>query len=376
MELNMFQDLFKTPLHALHIEMGGKMIPFANHEMPVQYALGVRKEHIHCRKHAGLFDVSHMGQLRLHGVNAAKSLETLVPVDIIDLPIGKQRYALFTNEQGGVMDDFMVTNLGDHLFLVVNAAFKEQDIAHLRANLLGEVELEVIEDHALLALQGPEAAKVLASMNPAVAGMFFMDAAMLDLIGIECLVSRSGYTGEDGYEISVPADRANELARALLANVAVEWIGLAARNSLRLECGLCRYGHDIDTSTTPVEASLIWALSKVRCADGERSGGFPGAKIILEQVTTKNVSRKRVGLVGFRGTIARDGAILFNADDKEVGVVTSGTFGPTIGYPIAMGYISTPLATMGTIVFAEVRNKKLAMTVEKIPLVSQRYHRG
>lgn len=294
----MSQDLLKTPLHALHIETGAKMVPFAGYDMPVQYELGVRKEHIHCREHAGLFDVSHMGQLRLHGENAAKALEALVPVDIIDLPAGKQRYALFTNEQGGLMDDLMVTNFGDHLFVVVNAACKEQDIAHLRANLPSDVQLEEIEDRALLALQGPEAATVLATLNPAVADMVFMDAASMDLGGVECLVSRSGYTGEDGYEISVPADQADAFARTLLANDAVEWIGLGARDSLRLECGLCLYGHDIDTTTTPVEASLLWALSKPRRADGERAGGFPGADIILDQIATKDVSRKRVGLLG------------------------------------------------------------------------------
>lgn len=372
----MSQDLLKTPLHALHIEMGAKMVPFAGYDMPVQYALGVRKEHIHCREHAGLFDVSHMGQLRLHGENAAKALEALVPVDIIDLPEGKQRYALFTNEQGGLMDDLMVTNFGDHLFVVVNAACKEQDIAHLRANIPADVELEVIEDRALLALQGPEAATVLATLNPAVADMVFMDAAKMDLAGIECLVSRSGYTGEDGYEISVPADKAEEFARRLLLKEEVEWIGLGARDSLRLECGLCLYGHDIDTTTTPVEGSLLWAISKPRRADGERAGGFPGADIILDQIATKNVSRKRVGLLGSSKAPVREGAVLFDADDNEIGVVTSGTFGPTKGQPVAMGYVATASAAIGTEVFAEVRGKKLPMTVEKMPFVPQRYYRG
>ncbi|MGF1864252.1 glycine cleavage system aminomethyltransferase GcvT [Enterovibrio norvegicus] len=372
----MSQDLLKTPLHALHIETGAKMVPFAGYDMPVQYELGVRKEHIHCREHAGLFDVSHMGQLRLHGENAAKALEALVPVDIIDLPAGKQRYALFTNEQGGLMDDLMVTNFGDHLFVVVNAACKAQDIAHLRANLPSDVQLEEIEDRALLALQGPEAATVLATLNPAVADMVFMDAASMDLGGVECLVSRSGYTGEDGYEISVPADQADAFARTLLANDAVEWIGLGARDSLRLECGLCLYGNDIDTTTTPVEASLLWALSKPRRADGERAGGFPGADIILDQIATKDVSRKRVGLLGGSKAPVREGAVLFDADDNEIGVVTSGTFGPTKGQPVAMGYVSTALAVIGTEVFAEVRGKKLPMTIEKMPFVPQRYYRG
>ncbi|MEZ8140918.1 glycine cleavage system aminomethyltransferase GcvT [Enterovibrio sp. FF113] len=372
----MSQDLLKTPLHDLHIEMGGKMVPFAGYEMPVQYALGVRKEHIHCRDNAGLFDVSHMGQLRLHGENAAKALEALVPVDIIDLPAGKQRYALFTNEQGGLMDDLMVTNFGDHLFVVVNAACKEQDIAHLQANLPADVTLERIEDRALLALQGPKAADVLARLNPAVADMVFMDAAMMDLGGIECVVSRSGYTGEDGYEISVSADKADAFARSLLANEEVEWIGLGARDSLRLECGLCLYGHDIDTTTTPVEASLLWAISKPRRADGERAGGFPGADIILDQIATKDVSRKRVGLIGSSKAPVREGAKLFDADDHEIGIVTSGTFGPTKGQPVAMGYVAIASAVIGTEVFAEVRGKKLPMTIEKMPFVPQRYYRG
>ncbi|KXF82965.1 glycine cleavage system aminomethyltransferase GcvT [Enterovibrio coralii] len=372
----MSQDLLKTPLHALHIEMGAKMVPFAGYDMPVQYELGVRKEHIHCREHAGLFDVSHMGQLKLHGENAAKALEALVPVDIVDLPEGKQRYALFTNEQGGLMDDLMVTNFGDHLFVVVNAACKEQDIAHLKDNLPSDVELEEIEDRALLALQGPKAADVLSTLNPVVADMVFMDAAKVELAGIECLVSRSGYTGEDGYEISVPADKAEEFARRLLLKEEVEWIGLGARDSLRLECGLCLYGHDIDPTTTPVEASLLWAISKPRRADGERSGGFPGADIILDQIATKDVSRKRVGLVGSSKAPVREGAKLFDADDNEIGIVTSGTFGPTKGQPVAMGYVKTELAAMGTEVFAEVRGKKLPMTVEKMPFVPQRYYRG
>lgn len=372
----MSQELLVTPLHALHIEMGAKMVPFAGYDMPVQYALGVRKEHIHCRESAGLFDVSHMGQLRLHGANAAKVLESLVPVDIIDLPEGKQRYAFFTNEQGGILDDLMVTNFGDHLFVVVNAACKAQDIAHIQAHLPQDVTLEIIEDRALLALQGPKAAQVLARLNPAVSDMIFMDAAKVELLGVECLVSRSGYTGEDGYEISVPADKAEELARELLGQEEVEWIGLGARDSLRLECGLCLYGHDIDTTTTPVEGSLLWGISKPRRADGERAGGFPGADIILEQIKTKDVARKRIGLVGQSKAPVREGSKLFDAEGKEVGIVTSGTFGPTKGAPVAMGYVQTDLAVIGTEIFAEVRGKKLPMTVEKMPFVPQNYYRG
>lgn len=256
------QELLTTPLHALHIEVGAKMVPFAGYDMPVQYPLGVKKEHLHTRDAAGLFDVSHMGQLRLHGEGAAAFLESLVPVDIIDLAQGKQRYAFFTNEQGGIMDDLMVANLGDHLFVVVNAACKEQDINHLQAHIPSDVELEVIDDRALLAIQGPKAAEVLARFQPAVAEMLFMDVQKLELLGEECIISRSGYTGEDGYEISVPADKAEALARALTAEQEVEWIGLGARDSLRLECGLCLYGHDLDQTTTPVEASLLWEFRK------------------------------------------------------------------------------------------------------------------
>ncbi|MGF1757162.1 glycine cleavage system aminomethyltransferase GcvT [Photobacterium sagamiensis] len=372
----MSQELLVTPLHALHIEMGAKMVPFAGYDMPVQYPLGVRKEHLHCRDAAGLFDVSHMGQVRLHGANAAKTIEALVPVDIIDLPAGKQRYAFFTNENGGINDDLMVTNFGDHLFVVVNAACKDQDIAHLKANLPDDVKLEVIENRALLALQGPQAADVLARLNPAVSDMVFMDATKLELVGVECYVSRSGYTGEDGYEISVPADKADALARELLAHTEVEWIGLGARDSLRLECGLCLYGHDLDPTTTPVEASLLWGISKSRRADGERAGGFPGAALILEQIKTKDVARKRVGLLGQSKAPVREGSKLFDANDKEVGIVTSGTFGPSKGMPVAMAYVQTDLAQIGTELFAEVRGKKLPMTVEKMPFVPQRYYRG
>ncbi|WP_428776395.1 glycine cleavage system aminomethyltransferase GcvT [Vibrio sp.] len=373
---NLNQELLNTPLHALHIEAGAKMVPFAGYDMPVQYALGVKKEHLHTRDAAGLFDVSHMGQLRLHGEGAAAFLETLVPVDIIDLAAGKQRYAFFTNEQGGIMDDLMVANLSDHLFVVVNAACKAQDIAHLEAHLPADVSLEIIEDRALLALQGPKAAEVLARFQPAVAEMLFMDVQKLDIDGVECIVSRSGYTGEDGYEISVPADHAEALARKLTAEAEVEWIGLGARDSLRLECGLCLYGHDLDQTTTPVEASLLWGIQKVRRAEGERAGGFPGADIILDQIETKDVSRKRVGLVGQTKAPVREGTELFDTDGGKIGVVTSGTAGPTAGKPVSMAYVRADLAAIGTEVFAEVRGKMLPMTVEKMPFVPQRYYRG
>lgn len=274
------------------------------------------------------------------------------------------------------MDDLMVANLGDHLFVVVNAACKEQDIAHLQAHLAEGVEMEVIEDRALLALQGPKAAEVLARIQPEVAEMLFMDVRKLDINGVECIVSRSGYTGEDGYEISVPSEKAEALAQALTEYEEVEWIGLGARDSLRLECGLCLYGHDLDTTTTPVEASLLWGIQKVRRNDGERAGGFPGADIVLNQIETKDVARKRIGLIGQTKAPVREGAKLFDANDNEIGVVTSGTAGPTAGKPVSMGYVKTEFAAIGTEVFAEVRGKKLAMTVEKMPFVPQRYYRG
>ncbi len=370
------ETLLTTPLHALHIEVGAKMVPFAGYDMPVQYALGVKKEHIHTREAAGLFDVAHMGQLRLYGAQAAAALEALVPVDIIDLPVGKQRYAFFTNAQGGIMDDLMVANMGDHLFVVVNAACKAQDIAHLKAQLPADVEMEGIEDRALLALQGPKAAQVLARLQPAVAKMLFMDVQLLEIDGAECIVSRSGYTGEDGYEISVPADKAAALARKLTDFEEVEWIGLGARDSLRLECGLCLYGHDLDPTTTPVEASLLWAIQPVRRKGGAREGGFPGAEIILRQIETKQVSRKRVGLIGQTKAPVREGTELVDAQGNKIGIVTSGTAGPTAAKPGSMAYVSTEHAGLGGEVFADVRGKMLPMTVEKMPFVPQRYYRG
>lgn len=372
----MSQHLLQTPLYFMHVNMGAKMVPFAGYEMPVQYALGVKKEHLHCRNAVGLFDVSHMGQLRLHGENAAKMLETLVPVDIVDLPKGKQRYAFFTNDMGGIKDDLMVTNFGDHLFVVVNAACKMEDIDHLQAHLLVDVELEVIHDRALLALQGPKAVDVLAQLNPQVRNMVFMDAVCIELLGQECYVSRSGYTGEDGFEISVPNSHAVALATILLDDKNVEWIGLGARDSLRLECGLCLYGHDLDNTTTPVEASLLWGISKSRRADGDRTGGFIGADIILDQIETKKISRKRVGLVGQTKAPVREGCLLFDSNNNQVGVVTSGTFGPSITMPVAMGYVATMYSELNTVLFAEVRGKRLPMTVTKMPFVAQHYFRG
>ncbi|CRM14946.1 Aminomethyltransferase [Pseudomonas sp. 37 R 15] len=371
------ETLLKTPLHALHLELGARMVPFAGYDMPVQYPLGVMKEHLHTREQAGLFDVSHMGQIRLTGANAAKALETLVPVDIIDLPVGMQRYAMFTNEQGGILDDLMVANLGnDELFLVVNAACKDQDLAHLRQHIGDQCSIEpLFEERALLALQGPAAVKVLARLAPHVTKMTFMQFASLRLLGVDCYVSRSGYTGEDGFEISVPAENAERLARSLLAEVEVQAIGLGARDSLRLEAGLCLYGHDMNTETTPIEASLLWAISKARRADGARAGGFPGADRIFTQQQT-GVSRKRVGLLPQERTPVREGAEIVDAQGTVIGSVCSGGFGPTLGGPLAMGYLDNAFAALDTEVSALVRGKKVPLRVSKMPFVPQRYFRG
>ena len=371
------ETLSKTPLHALHIELGARMVPFAGYDMPVQYPLGVMKEHLHCREQAGLFDVSHMGQIRLTGANAAKALETLVPVDIIDLPVGMQRYAMFTNEQGGILDDLMVANLGnDELFLVVNAACKDQDLAHLRQHLGDQCQIEpLFEERALLALQGPAAVTVLARLAPQVAQMTFMQFTRVSLLGVECFVSRSGYTGEDGYEISVPAANAQTLARALLAEPEVAAIGLGARDSLRLEAGLCLYGHDMNSATTPIEASLLWAISKPRRADGARAGGFPGAETIFAQ-QQNGVSRKRVGLLPQERTPVREGAEIVNAAGEIIGGVCSGGFGPSLGGPLAMGYLDSAYLALDTQVWAIVRGKQVPLLVSKMPFVPQRYYRG
>ena len=373
----MSETLHKTPLHALHLELGARMVPFAGFDMPVQYPLGVLKEHLHTREQAGLFDVSHMGQIILRGKDAALALESLVPVDIVDLPVGMQRYAMFTNEQGGILDDLMVANLGDDtLFLVVNAACKDQDLAHLQTHIGSRCEVQpLFEQRALLALQGPAAAKVLERLAPEVAGMTFMQFRPVTLLGEHCFISRSGYTGEDGYEISVPVEAADALARRLLAEPEVQPIGLGARDSLRLEAGLCLYGHDMDTGTTPIEASLLWAISKVRRADGARAGGFPGAEAIFAQ-QQQGVARKRVGLLPQERTPVREGAEIVDTTDKVVGKVCSGGFGPTLGAPVAMGYVDIEHGALDTPLYAMVRGKKVALKVSKMPFVPQRYYRG
>lgn len=367
--------LARTPLHALHVELGARMVPFAGYDMPVQYPAGILAEHTACRTAAALFDVSHMGQLRLEGEDAAAALETLVPMDIQGLGVGKQRYALFTNDVGGIQDDLMVTRRENDLLLVVNAACKDADTAHLQRHIGARCRVVPMPERALLALQGPKAVDALARLAPGVRALTFMTGGAFSLEGADCYLTRSGYTGEDGFEISVPAEAAESLARALLAQPEVQPAGLGARDTLRLEAGLCLYGHDIDTHTTPVEAGLTWSIQKVRRAGGERAGGYPGAAVIDAQLAS-GPTRKRVGLVGLDRTPVREGAPLVAADGHSVGRVTSGTVGPTVKQPIAMGWLEAALAAAGAEVFAEVRGKRVPMRVAAMPFAPHRYHRG
>jgi aminomethyltransferase len=374
-------SLKRTPLHALHVASGGKMVPFAGYDMPVQYAAGVLREHQHTRQAAGLFDVSHMGQIALRAKSgkvedAALALERLVPQDILGLAPGRQRYAQFTNGAGGLLDDLMVANFGSHLFLVVNAACKALDEAHLRANLSETCVIEQFPDRALIALQGPKACSVLAKFCADAASMRFMDSGPRSIDGIDCFVSRSGYTGEDGFEISVPADHAERLAKALLGDSDVLPIGLGARDSLRLEAGLCLYGHDIDTTTTPVEGALEWSIQKSRRHGGARAGGFPGADKILSQLE-QGAPRRRVGLKPEGRAPVREGAPLFAdaASSLQIGAVTSGGFGPSINTPVAMGYLPAPHAAIGGLVFAELRGQRLPLRVAAMPFVPNTYKR-
>jgi len=375
------EALKHTPLHALHMELRARMVPFAGYDMPVQYPPGVLKEHLHTRAGAGLFDVSHMGQIVIRAKSgdvrdAARALERLVPVDILDLAPGRLRYAFFTNAHGGILDDLMVANCGDHLLLVVNAACKTTDEAHLRGQLGKECKVERL-DRALIALQGPKAETALAILAPECTSMRFMDVRTLTLMGAECMVSRSGYTGEDGYEISTPADIAREIAEELLANADVAPIGLGARDSLRLEAGLCLYGSDIDDKTTPVEAGLSWAIQKERRSGGAREGGFSGAEIILGQLE-HGTPRHRVGLRPEGRAPVRASAPLYVEADASarMGSVTSGGFGPSLNAPIAMGYLAAALAVPGTRVFAEVRGNRLPIAVTALPFIVPKYKRG
>jgi aminomethyltransferase len=379
--LDVSSELEKTPLHALNLSLGARMVPFAGYDMPVQFAPGVLKEHLHTRAAAGLFDVSHMGQVIVrarsgNNADAAQALEKLVPVDVVGLGEGRQRYALFTNDTGGILDDLMIANRGDHFYVVVNAACKQADVAHMQA-MIGDIcEVTLADDRALIALQGPRAAAVLAELWADVSSMRFMDVRACDLHDADCIVSRSGYTGEDGFEISIPAQLAEAVCRRLLDHPDVMPIGLGARDSLRLEAGLCLYGNDIDTGTTPVEAGLEWAIQKVRRKGGARAGGFPGAGIILVQLEN-GTERRRVGLKPQGRAPVRGGAVLASDPEGEdiVGTVTSGGFGPNIDGPVATGYVATSASAPGTELYAGVRGKFLPVTVSPLPFVKSNFKR-
>ena len=377
-------SLLKTPLHDLHVELGARMVPFAGYSMPVQYPAGLMAEHLHTRSAAGLFDVSHMGQLRLVGPDSAAALESLMPVDVIDLAPGKQRYGLLLNEDGGIIDDLMFFNRdyanhanGGDIFVIVNGACKVGDIAHMQQKIGGRCDVIPMPEMALLALQGPQAVTALQRLAPGVEKLVFMTGGRFTVAGCDCFLTRSGYTGEDGFEISVPASQAEVLARALLAQAEVKPAGLGARNSLRLEAGLCLYGNDIDTTTTPVEASLNWAIQKVRRTGGTRAGGFPGADKILAQLADPaTLQRKRVGLIALERIPVRDHTELQSPDGEPIGEVTSGLLAPTINQPVALAYVKPAFAAIGTRVTAMVRGKPVPMEVSATPFVPNRYHRG
>ena len=373
--------LLQTPLHALHLRLGARMVPFAGYAMPVQYLAGVMAEHRQCRDSAALFDVSHMGQLRLVGEGAAAALETLVPVDVVDLAPGRQRYAFFTNASGGLLDDLMIVRPAataraafGELFLVVNAGCKEADTRHLVTHIGHRCTVVPMPERALLALQGPLAVRALERLHADVAHLRFMTGGVFDLCGTPCFVTRSGYTGEDGFEISVPAEHAVTLAEALLAQPEVKPAGLGARDTLRLEAGMCLYGHDIDTTTSPVEAGLAWAIQKVRRPGGARAGGYPGAAVIEAHLAGGAPSR-RVGLVGLERVPVREGTALFDAHGHKLGTVTSGTLSPTVNQPVAMGYLPLGHAEPHHEVYAEVRGKRIPMRVTPLPFNPHRYQR-
>ena len=371
-------DLLKTPLHDLHIELGARMVPFAGYHMPVQYPAGLMAEHLHCRASAALFDVSHMGQLKITGDGAALALESLIPIDVAGMAAGQQRYGFFTNDQGGILDDLMLTRhqTGDHTewLLIVNASNKDADTVHLISRIGQRCTVQPRPELALLALQGPLAVNALARLNPAVAELGFMNGAAFTLNGAPCFATRSGYTGEDGFEISVPAEHAESLARALLAQPEVKPAGLGARDTLRLEAGLCLHGNDIDPTTTPIEASLQWAIQKVRRAGGARAGGHPGADVIATQLAD-GPARRRVGLIGLERVPVRPGVAIVDAAGALLGSVTSGTLAPTANQPIAIAYLPSAHAATGTEVWAEVRGKRVPMRVSALPFVPNRYVR-
>jgi len=374
--------LLMVPLNDLHIALGARMVPFAGYSMPVQYPAGLMAEHKHTRQAAGLFDVSHMGQLRLVGPESAAALESLLPVDVIDLPVGKQRYGLLLNDVGGILDDLMFVNRGADIFVIVNGACKLTDIAHIQAKIGHHCEVIPMPERALLALQGPQAVTALSRLAPGVEKLVFMTGDYFKVQAgaqpIEVFLTRSGYTGEDGFEISVHADEAPALAKALLAQPEVKPIGLGARNSLRLEAGLPLYGNDIDSTTTPVEAGLGWAMQKVRRAGGARAGGFPGANKILAQLPggTSAITRKRVGLMALERVPVREHTELQDATGRRLGEVTSGLLGPTIDQPVAMAYLPPEFTALGTTLNAMVRGKAVPMQVVAMPFVPTNYFRG
>jgi aminomethyltransferase len=373
-------DLKYTPLNDLHIELDARMVPFAGYSMPVQYPLGVMKEHIQTRQSAGLFDVSHMGQVILRAKNGsvedtALALESIVPVDVAGLKEGRQRYGFFTDDNGGILDDLMIANRGDHLFVVVNAGCKDADLIHMQKHIGDRVDIELL-NRALIALQGPRAEDVLASLWVGARNMKFMDVQAAELAGVECIISRSGYSGEDGFEISIPTDNAVTITKHLLAHADCEAIGLGARDSLRLEAGLCLYGNDIDATTSPVEAAIEWGIQKVRREGGARAGGFPGAKRILGELTN-GTSRRRVGLKpGGKAPVRGHSKLFADSEGRlEVGEVTSGGFGPSVDGPVAMGYVASDYTATGTQLYAEVRGKYLPISVASLPFITPTYKR-
>ena len=375
----MAQALKRTPLYELHCELGAKLTEFAGYEMPVQYSLGILGEHQHTRTKAGLFDVSHMGQIILRGSSyqeTALAFEKAIPMDVLGLKVGRQRYGFLTTDGGGILDDLMFSNRKDHIFVVLNAACKDSDIVHLRTLLEPEISIEVIENRALIALQGPASETVLSEFNSQISAMKFMDIETLSIAGAECWISRSGYTGEDGFEISIPSSAAEAITRSILSKQEVEFIGLGARDSLRLEAGLCLYGHDIDEETTPVEASLTWAIQKARRTNGERANGFLGDDIITQQLDT-GTYRKRVGFLPQTRAPMREGVEIYETESSKevIGKITSGGYGPTVGHPVAMGYINSEYVDSNDNLFGELRGKRVPVKIAKLPFVPLNFKR-
>jgi aminomethyltransferase len=375
----MARALKRTPLYELHCELGAKLTEFAGYEMPVQYSLGILGEHQHTRTKAGLFDVSHMGQIILRGSSyqeTALAFERAIPMDVVDLKVGRQRYGFLTTDGGGILDDLMFSNRKDHIFAVLNAACKDSDIVHLRTLLEPEISIEVIENRALIALQGPASETVLSEFNSQISAMKFMDVETLSIAGAECWISRSGYTGEDGFEISIPSSAAEAITRSILSKQEVEFIGLGARDSLRLEAGLCLYGHDIDEDTTPVEASLTWAIQKARRTNGERAKGFLGDEIITQQLDM-GTYRKRVGFLPQTRAPMREGVEIYETESSKevIGKITSGGYGPTVGHPVAMGYINSEYVDSNDNLFGELRGKRVPVKIAKLPFVPLNFKR-